>query len=181
VRRAVVLFTRDLRVHDNPALAAAARDAAEVVPLFVLDPAILDAPYGRSANRRRFLAQSLADLAAALERLGSRLVVRRGDTVTEVGRLEPDAVYAAEDASAYAQGREQRLAAQFDLRLSPSTTAVGFGDLKTYRVFTPYFRAWSDVPLRAVEQPRLRQVFEVAAGGHPRDVAGGGDLERGRG
>jgi hypothetical protein len=27
VRSAVVLFTRDLRVHDNPALAAAAREA----------------------------------------------------------------------------------------------------------------------------------------------------------
>jgi deoxyribodipyrimidine photolyase len=34
---AVVLFTRDLRVRDQPALAAAAREAECVVPLFVLD------------------------------------------------------------------------------------------------------------------------------------------------
>jgi deoxyribodipyrimidine photolyase len=154
--RAVVLFTRDLRVHDNPALAAAARDAAEVVPLFVLDPAILDRPYGSSPNRRRFLAESLADLGASLRRLGSCLVVRRGDPVAEIARLGPDAVYAAEDGSGYAQARAQRLADRFDLRLTPSTTAVGLGDLKTYRVFTPYFRAWSEVPLRAVEDvPRL--------------------------
>src|SRR3954451_19920665 len=85
--RAVVLFTRDLRVRDNPALAAAAREAADVVPLFVLDPAILDTPYGRSANRRRFLAQSLRDLDGALRQLGSPLVVRRGDTVAEVAKL----------------------------------------------------------------------------------------------
>jgi deoxyribodipyrimidine photo-lyase len=32
---AVVLFTRDLRVHDNPALAAAARENECVFPLFV--------------------------------------------------------------------------------------------------------------------------------------------------
>ena len=37
MRCAVVLFTRDLRVHDNPALAAAAREAERVLPLFVLD------------------------------------------------------------------------------------------------------------------------------------------------
>jgi deoxyribodipyrimidine photo-lyase len=154
--RAVVLFTRDLRVHDNPALAAAAREAAEVVPLFVLDPAILDTPFGRSANRRRFLAESLADLDQSLRKLGSSLAVRRGDTAAELARLAPDAVYAAEDASRYAQGREQRLADRFDVRLVSSTTAIAFDDLKTYRVFTPYFRAWSDVPLRPVEDaPRL--------------------------
>ncbi|NEE31481.1 deoxyribodipyrimidine photo-lyase, partial [Streptomyces sp. SID7982] len=31
---AVVLFTSDLRLHDNPVLRAALRDADEVVPLF---------------------------------------------------------------------------------------------------------------------------------------------------
>jgi len=36
-RTIVVLFNRDLRVHDHPALAAAAREADELVSLFVLD------------------------------------------------------------------------------------------------------------------------------------------------
>ena len=36
-RAVVVLFTRDLRVHDHPALAAAAERAEHVLPLFVLD------------------------------------------------------------------------------------------------------------------------------------------------
>jgi hypothetical protein len=39
----VVLFTRDLRVHDHPALAAAVDRAERVVPLFVLDDAVLGA------------------------------------------------------------------------------------------------------------------------------------------
>ncbi len=47
----VLLFTRDLRVHDNPALALAAAGGGPVVPLFVVDPA-LPVP----AARRRFLA-----------------------------------------------------------------------------------------------------------------------------
>ncbi|MXW55291.1 MAG: deoxyribodipyrimidine photo-lyase, partial [Gemmatimonadales bacterium] len=33
----VVWFRRDLRLHDNPALAAAAKSGRPVVPLFVLD------------------------------------------------------------------------------------------------------------------------------------------------
>ena len=37
---AIVLFTRDLRLHDNPALHQACARARQVVPLFVEDPAI---------------------------------------------------------------------------------------------------------------------------------------------
>ena len=55
---ALVWFRRDLRLADNPALAAAARGGA-VVPVFVLDPA--DMPGGASAW---WLHGSLAALAA---------------------------------------------------------------------------------------------------------------------
>ena len=37
---AIVVFTRDLRLHDNPALHQACARARLVVPLFVADPAI---------------------------------------------------------------------------------------------------------------------------------------------
>ena len=37
---AIVVFTRDLRLHDNPALHQAYGRARRVVPLFVIDPAI---------------------------------------------------------------------------------------------------------------------------------------------
>ena len=36
-----MLSTRDLRVHDQPALSSAAARAHRVVPLFVLDDAVL--------------------------------------------------------------------------------------------------------------------------------------------
>ena len=55
MRAAVVLFTRDLRVHDNPALAAAVEQAETVLPLFVLDERIGATRYGRAPNRRSFL------------------------------------------------------------------------------------------------------------------------------
>ena len=102
MRTAVVLFTRDLRVRDNPALAAACANAERVVPLFVLDPALL----GRSANRDRFLHQCLADLRDSLRARGGDLVVRTGDPVGQTVRVAQQAgaegIAVAADVSAYA-------------------------------------------------------------------------------
>ncbi len=97
VTTAVVLFTRDLRLHDNPALAAAHREADRVVHLFVHDPA-----FPASARRRAFLDDLLAELPW--------LETARGDVVEEISRFRPDTVYCSEDASPYACRREQRLA-----------------------------------------------------------------------
>jgi deoxyribodipyrimidine photo-lyase len=155
VTTAVVLFTRDVRFHDNPALAAAHREADRVVHLFVHDPAFRASP-----RRLEFLAELLAELPG--------LEIARGDVVEEISRFRPQAVYCSEDASPYAARREQRLGEHFDLRLYPGVNVVGLGDLKTYRVFTPYFRAWSAEPRRALEEPpvaapetRARQAFQA--------------------
>jgi deoxyribodipyrimidine photo-lyase len=148
---AVVLFTRDLRVHDNPALHQACGRARQVVPLFVADP-VIAAP----ANRAGFLAESLADLREALRECGGDLVVREGDPAAEVIRLATDvnatAVYLADDVSRYATERRHRLEREcrrhrIELTLTPGLTVVPPADLRPlggshYRVFTPYWRAW---------------------------------------
>jgi deoxyribodipyrimidine photo-lyase len=64
LRTAVVLFTRDLRVHDNPALAGAADEFDRVLPLFVLDEDVLRS-FG-APNRLAFLGESLVELGEAL-------------------------------------------------------------------------------------------------------------------
>ena len=111
MRTAIVLFTRDLRVHDQPALAAATEAAEHVVPLFVLDRN-LGAHFG-APNRIAFLVEALCDLASSLRERGGALVVRRGDVVAETLRLAAEtgagAVFMSEDVSAYAQVRERRL------------------------------------------------------------------------
>ncbi|MGN6796671.1 MAG: FAD-binding domain-containing protein [Gaiellaceae bacterium] len=139
MKTAVVLFTRDLRVHDNPALAAAHRSADRVVPLFVRDPKI------RAPKRRLdLLARLLGDIPG--------LTVEHGDPIEAVARHEPDAVFVSEDASPYARRRERRLAERFDLHLFPGLTIQPFDELKTYRVFTPWYRRYAELPLRAVEE-----------------------------
>ena len=149
---AIVVFTRDLRLHDNPALHQAYVRARQVVPLFVVDPALGT----RSANRARFLAESLADLRACLRERGADLVLRRGDPAAEVIRLATEvhatAVYIADDVSHYATARRRKLEREcarhrIELTLTPGLTVVPPGELKPgggdhYRVFTPYWRAW---------------------------------------
>ena len=144
-RTAVVLFTRDLRVHDHPALAAARRECDRIVPLFVLDERLLAA----SPKRTAFLHERLAELRKALG-----LVVVRGDPVEETARFHPEAVYLSEDVSAYARRRTARLAERFDVRLFPGITIVPPGELAPsgkdhYRLFSPYWRAWREWPLPA--------------------------------
>ena len=78
----LVLFNRDLRVHDHTALAEAARCAEHVVPLWVWDDGLLGSDFA-APNRLRFLADSLVDLDRSLRARGAGLVVRRGDVVQE--------------------------------------------------------------------------------------------------
>jgi deoxyribodipyrimidine photo-lyase len=162
----VVLFTRDLRVHDQPALTAAAASGDAVVPLFVLDPRLL----GRSANRDRFLLGSLVDLDRSLQRRGARLVLRRGDPAARIlglaSEVPIDAVHVTADVTAFAARREEALrsalAAQgIALHVHGGHFVVEPGDVVPagkdgYAVFTPYHRAWARVPLRSPLAPPQR-------------------------
>ena len=174
---AIVLFTRDLRLHDNPALAAACARARQVVPLFVVDPALTVPP-----NRARFLADSLAVLREELRERGGDLVIRNGDPVAEVIRLATrttaQTVFAASDVSRYAARREQRLAREcarhrIALEIMPGHAVVPPGDLQPtggghYRIFTPYWRAWRAAAWR---QPcSVPPAVRVPAGIEPGDL-----------
>jgi len=177
---ALILFTRDLRVRDQPALAAAARTADRVVPLFVLDDELLRRR-GGSPNRVAFLRDCLRDLAASLHARGGRLVVRRGDPVEQALRLAreagAEAIHLSDDVSAYARARRRRLKEGcveegIELCVHPGVTVVEPGEVVPtggdhYRVFTPYWRAWREQPRRKLEQA-------------PRRLALPGDLRAGR-
>jgi deoxyribodipyrimidine photo-lyase len=158
---AMMLFTRDLRLADNPALSAAAGAAAEVVPAFVLDDDLL-ARCGASASRLSFLLDSLRDLDAGLQDAGAALVIRRGawvDTVIETARAAgAETIHVADDVSAYAQrrlaGLERAAAAQrMTVLRYPGVTVVAPGAVRpaggtAFRVFTPYYRRWLAAPRR---------------------------------
>ncbi len=185
----VVLFTSDLRVHDNPVLSAAVRGSDQVVPLFVDDDGVRAAGFD-APNRQAFLADCLTDLDAGLRARGGHLVIRSGDVVDEVCAVVSATgarqVHLAGGVSRYAARREGRLRAALDTigcalsvhdavvtALAPG--AVTPADRDHYTVFTPYLRRWSEAGVREVAAaPRKIATPEVAPGTLPRraSVAG---------
>jgi deoxyribodipyrimidine photolyase len=182
VGTSIVLFNRDLRLRDNPALAAAAK-AERTVPLFVLDPALLESRFA-APNRVAFLLESLRDLGEGLRRAGGRLYIRRGNPVEEALALarECDAseLHVSADWSAFARRREERLrraCAEGRIAFSahPGTTIVTPGTVTPsnsdhFKVFSPFHRTWEEVPSRplAAAPRRLAVPSRLAAGRLPR-------------
>ena len=194
MRSSVVLLTRDLRAHDQPALTAAAASAERVIPLFVLDDGILGSTFA-APNRVGFLLESLADLRERLP-----LVVRRGDVVAETAKLVAEtgaeSIHLTADVSAYAQAREDRLRSTLGVEVvsHPGVTVVPPGEIAPqgkdhYEVFTAYWRAWRRVPAgeplpapaldpRGIEQRgiELGELPEIPEGRSP-ELARGGETE----
>ncbi len=141
---------RDFRLQDNPALGAAVEGAQQFIPLFILEPEMLSKA---APKRRAFLLNALADLDAQLRALGSRLIIRQGPAdealpalVTELGGGR---VFAQQDFSPLARKRDDTIASQLDLTLTPGEVlqhpnAVLKSDGTPYVVFTPYKRKWRE-------------------------------------
>ncbi len=198
MHRALVLFTCDLRVRDNPALAAAIAEREQVVPAFVLDERLLGGSCG-APNRRAFLRDCLRDLDASLRARGAGLVVRSGDVVEQalalVRRFGAEAIYTGADTTPYARERHARLARacadeRVELLALGSSSAVEPGAVLPaagghYRVFTPYWRAWralglagaATTPRRvpAPELPRMRLPARVSSQRPSHELPKGGE------
>jgi deoxyribodipyrimidine photo-lyase len=146
----LVWFRHDLRLDDNPALAAAAARGA-VVPVFIWAPEE-ETPWEPGAASRWWLHQSLEKLAATLEKLGTPLVIRRGPSLealrglaaefsaTHVAwnrRYEP-AVIRRDTAIKKALTDDGLVAESFNGSLLFEPMHVATKEGKPYQVFTPF-------------------------------------------
>ena len=145
-------FRRDLRLRDNPALLAAIEEAratgdGRVVALFVVDPQLWD-PAG--AVRQAYLVDSLNSLGASIDR---HLTIRHGDPRTVlpevVAASGATSVHIAADFGPYGAERDRAVEAALQVPLvrtgSPYAVAPGRvtkDDGTSYRVYTPFWRAW---------------------------------------
>ncbi|NNG19759.1 deoxyribodipyrimidine photo-lyase [Naumannella sp. ID2617S] len=186
---------RDLRLHDHPALGAAA-DGADVVALFVLDPVLLN---GAGAARQAWLA---ATLRACEEAYQGRLVLRVGDprqVVPEVAaEASASAVHVTAETTPFGRRRDAAVRRQLSQQgvawvetgspyaVTPPRVVNRQGD--GYRVFSPFQRAWQDHGWRApaADPPRLRllrleshpdarQWLDAATAGYPGALQAAGE------
>jgi len=82
----IVWFRQDLRLADNPALAAAVATGQPVIPIYVLDDHAPD-PWRPGGASRWWLHHSLRSLSDRLIAAGSGLVLRRGPAGPALRRL----------------------------------------------------------------------------------------------
>jgi deoxyribodipyrimidine photo-lyase len=169
----ILCFRRDLRLADQPALAAAlaaARAAgAALIPVFVHEEAG-DWPPG--AASRWWLHHSLAVLDADLRARGSRLLLRPGPLASALAALQAEtgaaAVYATrrvEPAAREAEGDALRAlaVAGAELRLFTGDGLHAPDRLRNaeggpYRVFTPFWKALAALPAPAGLSPAPAQL-----------------------
>ena len=83
----IVWFRSDLRIEDNPALFEAAKEG-RIIPVFIWSPEEEDMSPG--AATRWWLHQSIKSLTESLEKLGTTLVLRTGESIKNLEKLAKD-------------------------------------------------------------------------------------------
>ncbi len=146
-KRKIIWFRRDLRIGDHPALNAALEGSDEIVPVFILDPALINQS---GSKRLAYLGQSLRALDQSLN---GRLHVMVGDVVDVLKELQErygaDEVHISREFEPYGAARDARVrAAGINLIETGSPYAVAPGrvikasDGTPYKVYTPFFKNW---------------------------------------
>lgn len=159
----LVWHRTELRTHDHPALAAAARSGEPVVPLVIIDPIIFGRPT-TTARRQAWFLENVRALRDSYRALGADLVVREGvphevlarftqeHPVTHAHYIRNHTPYATErDAAAEAalRGRGVEVHAYSgQYTQPPGEVRTGAGG--RYNVFGPYLKKWLALP-----QPEL--------------------------
>ena len=158
MKRGLVWFRRDLRLHDHPALARSIVENEKTYIVFNFDPIILEPLKKKSTadTRVQFISESLFELSNSLRQFNSDIVIRYGkplDCILDVIKeFKIDTLYFNRDYSPYALER--------DYNITQATETLGcrvqtFQDHviyepdeilnksnEPYKVFTPYSKAW---------------------------------------
>lgn len=182
MKRAIHWFRRDLRITDNTALAAAAKEAEAVIPVYVVSDWKKEHRWTGSA-RQTFLCGSLAALDGNLRAIGSGLVVREGnaeEVLVELAReTKVEAVFTNRDPDPFGHSLEEKLSAALSregrgLRAFKDAAVHERDEVKTgeggnFRVFTPFSKAWAklDKPTAGPALKKLKTPTGIQSAGLP--------------
>jgi deoxyribodipyrimidine photo-lyase len=186
---AIAWFRRDLRIHDNPALAAAC-ETELVVPVFCWERGLYAGRHA-SANRNAYLLAALRELDQVLRAAGSRLHHLHGDPAVQIPRLARAAaattVHVNRDHTVHSRRRDRRVQealAEREIALCGHTGiscaeigSIAAGSGGPYKVFTPFYKAWSRAGRRDLAK-RPRKISSppgIAVGRAPAELTLGVD------
>lgn len=152
---AVFWFRRDLRLEDNVALHNALKTGGKIFPVFIFDENILD-NLPKNDARVSFIYQTLHQLDTELKKVGSSLLIKKGNPLKIWKSLITEhnitAVYTNKDYEPYATKRDQEVEA---FLMSKNVSFFSYKDqvifeqdelVKNdglpYTVYTPYKNKW---------------------------------------
>ena len=91
MKRAIVWFKTDLRLHDNETLVKAIAKSDEIIPVYCFDDsqfAVTEYGFQKTGSfRAQFLLESVADLDKNLRELGSGLIILKGKPEVEIPKI----------------------------------------------------------------------------------------------
>jgi deoxyribodipyrimidine photo-lyase len=127
-----------------------------VLPIFILDQHILEKLTEKADARVNFIYGALQQMQRELVKLGSTLLIEKGDPLTILQKLTAvypvRAVYCNHDYEPYSMERDRSVAEWLTIRNIPfrsfkdqvifEKSEIVKGDGTPYTVFTPYSRIW---------------------------------------
>jgi len=153
-RPALLWFRQDLRLTDNPALAAAVARGGPIVPVHILDDTT-PGEFRAGGASRWWLHRSLEAIGAELNKRNSKLVLRRGKADDIVPQLVEEtgaaAVFWNRCYEPFAVERDKRIKTtlsdagveprSFNAALLHEPWTVSTQQNEPYKVFTPFWKA----------------------------------------
>jgi len=151
MKRALFIFHRDLRCHDNVALIQACKKAEEVLPIFIFDPEQVEKNEYFAVNAFKFLLESLEDL---VQQLGGNLQVFYGNPLNVLQEIRQelafDAIFFTTDYTPFARSRDaavcewargEEISCQmYEGLLLNSVKKTLKADGTPYTIFTPFYK-----------------------------------------
>ena len=166
----LVWFRHDLRLADNPALQAAIDRGGPVIPVFIRSDE--EKPWRPGEASDWWLHQSLQSLDKQLQKLGSKLILRSGPSLTELQRLvdeskataiywnrryEPSAI--ARDKAVKSGLRQAGLVAEsFNGQLLFEPWEIQTKEQRPYQVFTAFWKTCLSKPAPDAPVPEPKRL-----------------------
>jgi deoxyribodipyrimidine photo-lyase len=155
----IIWHRRDLRLDDHPALSHATKTDDALLGVFIFDPKILQGGMTGTAQVA-FMLGCLAELEESYRAMGSELLFFMGDAEKVLRKLvieiEVTSLYFNQDVEPYAIERDRlvknsleelgiKVESFIDIGLV-DPTAIATRTQDPYKVYTPYWRTWINLP-----------------------------------
>lgn len=150
-QKAIWWIRRDLRLRDNNAAVLAGAGGRKVIPLFVLDPLLLNTG---ATKRIQFMYSGLRSLDSDLRKQGGRLMVKAGDPEQVVPAVSQEfgsaPVFVEEDYSPYARRRDNAVGKLVHLTKAQGLTVQHPKNVLTnagspFRVYSRFRTRWLEL------------------------------------